>query len=139
MTQNPKISPKIFFTHESLTGVIFYTCQVPKSPDSIKAMKACDNRLLLDGKHDDVPTPKHTFLPSRLTDSRNGETQKQSQLINSCWGTCMNLLVAESLRFAAGLSGLAGEREERVGAKGNSKPNALFLNSILSGCLGPVG
>jgi hypothetical protein len=76
-----------------------------------------------------------SFLP----DSRNGETQKQSQLINSCWGTCMNLLVAESLRFAAGLSGLAGEREERVGAKGNSKPNALFLNPILSGCLGPVG
>jgi hypothetical protein len=55
-------------------------------------MKACDIRLLLDGKDDDVPTPKHTFLPSFQTpDSRNGETQKQSQLINSCWGTCMNL------------------------------------------------
>lgn len=86
-------------------------------------MKACDNRLLLDGKDDYVPTPKHTFLPSFQTpDSRNGETQKQSQLINSCWDTCMNLLVAESLRFAAGLSGLAEEREEIVGAKGIQNP-----------------
>jgi len=77
-------------------------------------MKACDSRLLLDGKDKRCPNSQ-TYFPSFQTpDSRNGGTQKQSQLINSCWGTCMNLLVAESLRFAAGLSGLAEEREESV-------------------------
>jgi hypothetical protein len=77
-------------------------------------MKACDSRLLLDGKDKRCPNSQ-TYFPSFQTpDSRNGGTQKQSQLTNSCWGTCMNLLVAESLRFAAGLSGLAEEREESV-------------------------
>jgi hypothetical protein len=101
-------------------------------------MKACDNRLLLDGKADDVPTPKHTVLPSTLQTPEMVKLRNKSQLINSCWGTCMNLLVAESLRFAAGLSGLAEEREESV-QKEFKTQCPLFLNSILSGCLGPLG
>jgi hypothetical protein len=86
-------------------------------------MKACDNRLLLDGKADGVPTPKHTVLASTLQTPEMVKLRNKSQLINSCWGTCMNLLVAESLRFAAGLSGL--QKKEKSRCKRNSKPNAL--------------
>ncbi len=107
-------------------GHILY---MPSSPESRlhQSHESLWYRLLLDGKADDFPTPKRAFLPSRLQtpDSRNGETQKQSQLINSLLGHLHELTCRRKSQICCWIVRPC-RRKRRVGAKGIQNPMPSF-------------